>query len=146
MTTFEDNNNTPADYGISPNLEPTKRVMNGAFGALAKPAQTTTSELGEILKQFNSKCINIYENKHKYTRAELITADLDKELAQTIKAIEQKYIRRDLVIEAMNELCGCENGYFITGGMAMEDDLVEEEPCPDCHQIRQALNLQSKER
>lgn len=64
---------------------------------------TDVLDLKQILVQFNSKCIDIYEARHTYSKAELITADLDKELETALCKIQELYILKSDVEEAIGE-------------------------------------------
>lgn len=62
---------------------------------------TDVLDLKQILVQFNSKCIDIYEARHTYSTAELITADLDKEYGITLAKIQELYVLKSDVEEAL---------------------------------------------
>ncbi len=54
------------------------------------------------------------------------------------KAAVLASIKKDINNE-ITEWCQCEDGYIVTGGKSMEDDLVEKQPCEDCSKLRERL-------
>lgn len=88
------------------------------------------TEQGEEVYVQKYSCSNGHEYAKKSTH---------RIVRNNIKAaLDKAYLSQ--VLEVIIEWCQCEDGYIVTGGMAMEDDLVEKEPCDECAELRTKFN------
>ena len=102
---------------------------------------TITNEDNPPMNSKLRETISLLESKFAIAMHKSIQ-DGDPKHRESVLDEAEKAIRQAVgeeMLELVTDWCQCEGGYITTGGMAMEDDLVEKWSCEDCPELRQKI-------